>query len=86
MGAVSSVTSPYFPMLYESPCTMNGSWGYKYYDCDWKPAEEILRIKNKLNGMGCNYLLNVGPDHLGRIPAPCVEILRKAGEEADLTN
>ena len=65
--------------LYESPCTMNGSWGYKYYDCNWKTAEEILRIKNKLNGMGCNYLLNVGPDHLGRIPAPCVDILKSVG-------
>lgn len=68
-------------MLYESPCTMNGSWGYKYYDCNWKTADEILRIKNKLNKMGCNYLLNVGPDHLGRIPAPCVDILRKVGEK-----
>ena len=66
--------------LYESPCTMNGSWGFKYYDCDWKPAEEILKTKKKLNGMGCNYLLNVGPDHLGRIPAPCVDILRRVGE------
>ena len=30
---------------------------------------------------GINYLLNVGPDYLGRVPAPCQEILRQVGKE-----
>ena len=33
-------------------------------------AERVLEIKNHLNARGINYLLNVGPDYLGRIPAP----------------
>ena len=65
--------------LYECPATMNSSWGWKYYDNDFISAEEIVKKKKKLNALGINYLLNVGPDHLGRIPAPCIDALTKAG-------
>ena len=64
--------------LFETPATLNDTWGYKSFDQNWKPAQEVLRLKNHLNSRGINYLLNVGPDYLGRIPAPCHEILRKA--------
>ena len=64
-------------MLYETPATLNDTWGFKYYDSNWKNADEVKRIKNHLNQRGVNYLLNVGPDHLGRIPEPAIEILRK---------
>ena len=67
-------------LLFETPATLNDTWGYKPYDQNWKSAEEVIRIKNHLNERGINYLLNVGPDPLGRIPAPCVDILRKVGE------
>jgi alpha-L-fucosidase len=50
------------------------------FDQNWKSAEEVIRLKNHLNSRGINYLLNVGPDYLGRIPAPSQEILRKVGE------
>ena len=36
--------------------------------------------KKKLNSLGINYLLNVGPDALGRIPSLSVEALRNAAE------
>ena len=36
--------------------------------------------KKKLNDMGINYLINVGPDHLGRIPGPSLDILKKVAE------
>lgn len=68
--------SPYG--LYETAATMNDSWGYCAWDQNWKNPEEIAAIKRRLNGMGINYLLNVGPDGLGRIPARSAEILRKA--------
>ncbi|MBE7063486.1 MAG: alpha-L-fucosidase [Ruminococcaceae bacterium] len=61
--------------LYEAPATMNRSWGYKSFDQDWKSSKEIWATKRHLNERGINYLLNVGPDGLGRIPAPCVSIL-----------
>ena len=66
--------SPYG--LYETAATMNDSWGYCAWDQNWKSAEEIAAIKKKLNGMGINYLLNVGPDGLGRIPSASQDILR----------
>jgi len=46
---------------------------------DWKSTEEVIRLKTHLRDRGINYLLNVGPDYLGRIPAPCVEILKAVG-------
>ena len=76
--------SPYG--LYETPGTMNSSWGFQYYDQNFLTPEELNRRKAHLNGMGVNYLLNVGPDGLGRISAPCQDILLEAGrlrEETD---
>lgn len=67
--------------LYDMPGTINDSWGYKSYDQNWKSADEILKIKQSLNDVGSNYLLNVGPDYLGRIPAPSVEILEAVGKK-----
>lgn len=64
--------------LYECPATLNDTWGYKSFDNNWKSPEEVRRLRESLNNRGINYLLNVGPDALGRIPAPAQEILVKA--------
>ena len=66
--------------LVESPATLNDTWGYKSYDQNWKSADEVLHLKKHLNKQGINYLLNLGPDYLGRIPSPCIDILKKVGE------
>jgi len=66
-------------MLYESACTLNDTWGYKAHDQNWKDASRIRANREHLKALGANYLLNVGPDHLGRIPAPCIDILREVG-------
>ncbi len=65
--------------LIEVPATLNDTWGFKYFDHNWKSAEKIVEIKERLNSQHVNYLLNVGPDHLGRIPAPSIDILREVG-------
>lgn len=70
--------SPYG--LYETAATMNDSWGYCSWDQNWKDPKEVAAIKRKLNGMGINYLLNVGPDGLGRIPVKSQEILREVAK------
>ena len=70
--------SPYG--LYETAGTLNSSWGFKYYDQNWITPEEIVARRRKLNSLGINYLLNVGPDALGRIPSLSVEALRNAAE------
>ena len=65
--------------LFESPATLNDTWGYKSFDNRWKTADQVITLKNHLNERGINYLLNVGPDYLGRIPAPAQDILREVG-------
>lgn len=70
--------SPYG--LYETAGTLNSSWGFKYFDQDWITAETVIQRRDHLNRNGINYLLNVGPDGLGRIPSFSQEILRKAAK------
>lgn len=64
--------------LYECPATLNDTWGYKAFDQNWKQPDRVRELRENLNGRGINYLLNIGPDPLGRLPAPAVDILRKA--------
>ena len=54
---------------------MNDSWGYRPTDTHYKSVKEILAIKAKCAAIGSNYMLNVGPDPLGRFPVAAVEIL-----------
>lgn len=68
--------------LYECPATLNDTWGYKSFDNNWKSADEVIAIRERLEKRGINYLLNVGPDYLGRIPAPAVDILRQVGKKS----
>ncbi len=76
----NALPKEYTDKLIESPVTLNRTWGYKSFDNDWKSPEKVLEILEKCNIFGANLLLNVGPDHLGRIPAPAVEILREVGK------
>jgi alpha-L-fucosidase len=61
--------------LCETVGTMNDSWGYRPTDVNYKTVEEIKAIKAKCAAIGSNYMLNIGPDPLGRIPAPAIKIL-----------
>lgn len=70
----------YTDELVESPITLNKTWGYKSFDNDWKSPEKVLEMLNACNSKGANLLLNVGPDSLGRIPAPALRILREVGK------
>ena len=61
--------------LYETVGTMNDSWGYRPTDVKYKTLEQIQEIREKCRGIGSNYMLNIGPDPLGRIPADAVTLL-----------
>lgn len=63
--------------LYESAGTLNKSWGFSTVDDQWKSVEQILNNRLKLEKLGINYLLNVGPDPLGRIPLQAQLILKE---------
>ena len=67
--------------LYECPATLNDTWGYKAFDQNWKNPARVKEIRESLAARGINYLLNVGPDGLGRIPGPAADILREAAPD-----
>ncbi len=60
--------------------TMNTTWGYKFYDDEWKTTETLVRNLIDVASKGGNYLLNVGPMADGLIPQPSVERLAGVGK------
>ena len=66
--------------LWETCDTTNDSWSYAWYDENWKSPKEILNRVVSTVARGGTYLLNVGPDGLGRVPAEAAKHLRAAGE------
>jgi len=67
------------PQPWETCLTLNGHWGYKKGDENWKPAETLVRNLIDIASKGGNFLLNVGPTGQGLIPAPSVERLKEVG-------
>jgi len=65
---------------WETCMTINDTWGYKAYDKNFKPTANLLRNLVDIASKGGNYLLNVGPDDQGLIPAPEVERLVEMGQ------
>lgn len=65
---------------WEGIATTNNSWGYKSYDNDWKSPIETLYWLVANVSKGGNFLLNVGPDGTGTIPAKSVENLVAVGK------
>ncbi len=64
---------------FETPQTLNDSWGYNKFDQKWKSPKVVIRELVDVVSKGGNYLLNVGPTSAGVIPTPAVDILEKAG-------
>ncbi len=60
---------------YESPVTLNDTWGYKHYDNNWKTSEEIIEMLVKLSSRNVNLLLNIGPEGDGTVPEETERIL-----------
>lgn len=60
--------------------TMNGSWGYRITDRNYKSTDELIRYLAGAAGRGGNLLLNVGPQPDGRLPEEATERLAGIGE------
>ena len=60
--------------------TMNGMWGYKVKDTDYKSVDELIHLLVRCSGMGANLLLNIGPQPDGRLPQQSLERLKGIGE------
>lgn len=63
----------------ESPVTLNDTWGYKYYDENWKNSRDIIGKRVRLAAKNANFLLNIGPRGDGSIPEETVRILAEVG-------
>jgi len=68
------------PGLWETPDTHNDTWAYAWYDRNWKSPSEIAERLVRVVSRGGTYMLNVGPDGAGRIPAQSARILREVGK------
>jgi len=64
---------------WETPATINDTWGYKSYDHNWKSVPDLVHKLVDIVSKGGNYLLNVGPTAQGVIPPPSVERLLAMG-------
>jgi alpha-L-fucosidase len=64
---------------WETGATLNDTWGYKKHDHAWKAADNLITTLVDLASKNSNYLLNIGPDADGVIPAPSAQRLRKIG-------
>ncbi|MBT3379690.1 MAG: alpha-L-fucosidase [Lentisphaerae bacterium] len=64
----------------ETCATLNGTWGYSKFDATWKTPDQLTRLLADIAAKNANYLLNIGPDHLGRVPERSARILREVGD------
>lgn len=60
--------------------TMNGMWGYKVKDQDYKTTTTLLRLLVRTAAKGANLLLNIGPQPNGELPATALERLKEMGQ------
>ncbi len=64
---------------WEVCATLNHTWGYKQHDHEWKSAANLIRTLVESASKNANYLLNIGPDATGRVPAASASRLRAVG-------
>lgn len=64
---------------WETPATINDTWGFKSDDHNWKSTPDLLHKLVDIVSKGGNYLLNIGPTAEGVIPQPSVERLQEIG-------
>jgi alpha-L-fucosidase len=65
---------------FEVCMTLNETWGYKYFDNEWKSSKTIVENLVDIASKGGNYLLNVGPMANGLIPEPIIRVLQEVGK------
>jgi len=65
---------------WETCMTMNGTWGYKSYDLNYKSPQTLIRNLIDIASKGGNLLLNVGPTAEGEFPQQSIEILSEMGK------
>jgi len=65
--------------IWETPVTINDTWGFKRDDKNWKSVPVLIRQLVQVISQGGNYLLNIGPTSEGIVPQASVDRLAQVG-------
>lgn len=60
--------------------TMNGMWGYRIYDQNYKSVPQLVQLLVRTAGKGANLLLNIGPQPDGKLPELALDRLKGIGK------
>ncbi|MCR4994595.1 MAG: alpha-L-fucosidase [Bacteroidales bacterium] len=60
--------------------TMNGMWGYKVADQNYKSTGELIQLIARAAAKSSNLLLNIGPQPNGELPATALDRLQGIGQ------
>ncbi len=71
------------PYAWETCMTMGDQWSFKPDD-NYKSTHKLIHLLVDIVGKGGNFLLNVGPQPDGELPAAAVERLREIGAWLDI--
>lgn len=65
---------------WEAIATHNDSWGYSFFDENYKTPKEIIHLLATVSSKGGNLLLNLGPLATGKIPEKSVSYFTATGD------
>ena len=60
--------------------TMNGMWGFKIADQNYKSVDDCIRLIVEATGKNANLLLNIGPQPDGELPTLALDRLKGIGK------
>jgi alpha-L-fucosidase len=68
------------PLPLETCETMNGMWGYRITDRNYKSTKTLIHYLVGAAGRNANLLMNIGPQPNGELPDVSVQRLKEMGE------
>lgn len=71
---------------WEACQTLNGTWGYSAENQKWKSSDELIRQLIDVVSRGGNFLLNIGPEADGSIPAESIRLFKEIGAWMNVNN
>ncbi|MCK5210771.1 MAG: alpha-L-fucosidase, partial [Cyclobacteriaceae bacterium] len=71
---------------WETPQTLNETWGYSKFDNKWKSTTEVISRLVEVVSKGGNYLLNIGPRGDGTIPEASIKVLNEVGSWMEMNS
>lgn len=71
---------------WEACQTLNGTWGYSADNQKWKTSDDLIRELIDVVSRGGNFLLNIGPEPDGSIPAESIRLFKEIGAWMDINS